>query len=55
MMYEVTITEPETFTRPWKMVMPLYKLVGPSAKLHILEFQCVPLTEEFTYGKFKIS
>ncbi|MBI2828519.1 MAG: hypothetical protein HYX77_04525 [Acidobacteria bacterium] len=53
MMYEVTIEDPSVFTRPWKMSMPLYKLVDPSSKLHILEFSCVPLTEEFSYGKFK--
>lgn len=53
MMYEVTITDPSVFTRPWKLSMPLYKLVDPSAKLQILEFNCIPLTDEFAYGKFK--
>jgi hypothetical protein len=53
MTYEVTIDDPETFTRPWKMSLPLYKLVDPSSKLHILEFNCVPLTDEFAYGQFK--
>ena len=53
LMYEVTINDPANFTRPWKMSMPLYKLVDAPAKLQILEFQCVPLQEEFAYGKYK--
>lgn len=53
MMYEVTIDDKTVFTRPWKMSFPLYKLVDPPNKLHILEFQCVDLTDEYNYGKFK--
>jgi hypothetical protein len=53
MNYEVTITDPDYFTRPWKMSMPLYRLVDPPAKLLILEFQCIDLQEEFAYGKYK--
>jgi hypothetical protein len=53
MMYEVTINDPEHFTRPWKMSLPLYKLVDAPQKLHILEFQCIPMQEEFAYGRYK--
>ena len=53
MMYEATITDPEVFTRPWKMSMPLYRIVEPAERLQILEFQCVPLVDEFMYGQYK--
>ena len=53
LMYEVTIDDPTVFTRPWKMRMPLYRIVEPSTRLQILEFQCVPFADEFMYGKFK--
>ena len=38
MLYEVTIEDPKTFTRPWKMSMPLYRRQGQEAEL--LEYQC---------------
>ena len=53
LLYEVTIEDPTVFTRPWKMSMPLYKRIEPTTQLQILEFQCVPFTDEFLYGKFK--
>src|SRR5262245_56341257 len=46
--YEATIEDPETFTRPWKISMPLYRLIEPNQEL--LEFQCIPFAEEFMYG-----
>jgi len=46
--YEATIEDPKVFTRPWKISMPLYRLVDKSALL--LEFKCVELTEELLYG-----
>jgi hypothetical protein len=48
--YEATIDDPNVFTRPWKMSMTLYKHVEPDMQL--LEFQCIPLADDFTYGKF---
>jgi hypothetical protein len=48
LMYEATITDPDTFTRPWTMRMPLYGRIEPGAQL--LEFQCIPFVEEFLYG-----
>jgi hypothetical protein len=47
--YEATIDDPKVFTRPWKISMLLYKHVEPDMQL--LEFQCIPLAEEFLYGK----
>jgi hypothetical protein len=46
--YEATIEDPNVFTRPWKITMPLYRHVEPHAQL--LEFQCIPLVEETLYG-----
>jgi hypothetical protein len=38
MTYEATIEDPNVFTRPWKMKMPLYRRTEPDAQ--ILEFEC---------------
>lgn len=46
--YEATIDDPETYTKPWKISMTLYKNVEPNARL--LEFNCVPFAEELLYG-----
>jgi len=46
--YEATITDPNVFTRPWKISMPLYRRVGRDAEL--LDFNCVEYVEEFMYG-----
>ena len=42
--YEVTVTDPKTFSRPWKMSMPLYRRVEPTAEL--LEYECYAYAEE---------
>lgn len=49
MMYEATIEDPNVFTRPWTMRMPLYRRVEPDAE--ILEFRCVEFVEELMYGE----
>jgi len=46
--YEATIEDPKVFTRPWKISLPLYRVVDKNAQL--LEFKCVELTEELLYG-----
>jgi hypothetical protein len=51
MMYEATIEDPKVFTRPWKIGFPLYRLM--EKKVQLLEYKCVPFTEELIYGKFK--
>jgi hypothetical protein len=48
MRYEVTIDDPDNFTRPWKMSMILYKHV--ETDMQLLEFQCIPFADEFRYG-----
>jgi hypothetical protein len=46
--YEATISDPELYTKPWKIKMPLYKRVDDNAQL--LEFKCVPFSEVHLYG-----
>jgi hypothetical protein len=46
--YEVTIEDPNVFTQPWKMSMPLYRRLEPNAQL--LEYRCTEFAEEFMYG-----
>lgn len=48
LMYEATIEDPQVFTRPWKMSMPLYRRMEKDVQL--LEFKCVDLSEEYLYG-----
>ena len=48
LLYEATIEDPDVFTRPWKISMPLYRRLEPNAQ--ILEYKCVEFAEEATYG-----
>jgi len=49
--YEATIEDPKTFTRPWKISLPLYRRMDKGVQL--LEYKCVPFTEELLYGKLR--
>ncbi len=49
--YEATIEDPEVYTRPWKIVMPLYRRVEENAR--ILEFKCVEFAEDAMYGHLR--
>jgi hypothetical protein len=49
--YEATIEDPQVFTRPWKIRMPLYKHMEPNAQL--MEFKCVEFVEELVYGHLR--
>ncbi|MGH6962915.1 MAG: hypothetical protein ACREE0_00380 [Phenylobacterium sp.] len=51
MRYEAEITDPGTFTRPWKMSFNLYKRVGDDARLQ--QFKCVEFVEELMYGHLR--
>jgi hypothetical protein len=51
MLYEATIEDPEVFTRPWKMSMPLYRRQEKNAQL--MDFKCVEFVEELMYGKWR--
>jgi hypothetical protein len=47
--YEATLTDPQTFSRPWKIAFRLYRHADRDA--HLMEFKCVPFTEELLYGE----
>jgi len=49
--YEATIEDPNVFTRPWKISMPLYRRQEKSAQ--ILDFKCVEFVEELIYGQWR--
>ncbi len=49
--YEETIEDPVTFSRPWKIRMPLYRHINPDARLN--QFKCVEFVEELMYGKLR--
>jgi hypothetical protein len=51
LMYEATIDDPKTFTRPWKIGMPLYRRVEKNAQL--MQFKCVEFVEELMYGHLR--
>jgi hypothetical protein len=46
--YEATLDDPKTFTKPWKISMPLYRHVEKNAQL--AEFRCVEFGEDVVYG-----
>jgi hypothetical protein len=49
--YEVTIEDPQVFTRPWTISMPLYRRLEPNMEL--LEYRCIEFVEEFLYGNLR--
>jgi hypothetical protein len=49
--YEATIEDPNVFTRPWKMSMPLYRRQEKNAML--LDFKCPEFVEELMYGQWR--
>ena len=46
--YEVTIEDPEVFTRPWTMSMPIYRRLEENVEL--LEYHCLGFKEPLLYG-----
>lgn len=49
--YEATIEDPETYSRPWKISLPLYRRMEPD--FQILDFKCVEFVEELLYGQWR--
>jgi hypothetical protein len=45
--YEATLDDPQTYTRPWTIEMPLYRLIDSQAQL--LEHKCVPFADRLLY------
>ncbi len=52
LMYEATIEDPEVFTRPWTIRMPLYRRF--EADKELLEFKCVEFVEQLMYGEIGV-
>ena len=50
--YQATIEDPNVFTRPWTINMPLYRHIDPGAQ--VLEFKCVPFVEELLYKDLEL-
>lgn len=51
LMYEATVDDPKVFTRPWKISLPLYRLIETHARVQ--EFKCVEFSEELIYGSLR--
>lgn len=51
LMYEATIEDPQVFSRPWKISMPLYRHVEKNARL--MEFRCAEFVEDLLYGQYR--
>jgi hypothetical protein len=49
--YEATIEDRKTFSRPWKIAMPLYRRLEKNAQL--MDFKCVEFVEELMYGHLR--
>lgn len=47
--YEATIEDPNVFTRPWKIAMPLYRRLD--ANVQLMEFKCVEFAEPLLYQR----
>lgn len=49
--YEATIEDPNVYSRPWTIRMPLYRRMEEDFAL--LEYKCVPFSEEVLYGHLR--
>lgn len=46
--YEATLEDPLTYSRPWTIQMPLYRLIDKDGEL--LEHKCVPFADKLLYS-----
>ncbi len=46
--YQATLEDPKTYSRPWTIEMPLYRLIDQNAQL--LEHKCVPFADKLLYS-----
>lgn len=51
MLYEALIEDPNVFTRPWTIRLPLYRRLEDNATL--MEFKCAEFAEEKMYGHLR--
>lgn len=47
--YSATIDDPNVYTRPWTISLPLYKILDENAEL--LDYKCVEFAENLLYGE----
>ncbi|MES2626173.1 MAG: hypothetical protein V4628_12895 [Pseudomonadota bacterium] len=47
-LYEATLEDPDTFSAPWTISMPLYRNIEQNAQL--LEHKCVPFADKLLYS-----
>jgi hypothetical protein len=52
LLYEATIEDPNVFTQPWTIRMPLYRRLETGKQL--LEYKCVEFVEQLMYGTIGI-
>ena len=45
--YEATLTDPQTYSEPWTIEMPLYRLIEDNAQIY--EHKCVPFADKLLY------
>lgn len=45
--YEATLDDPQTYSKPWTIEMPLYRLIDNNVQL--LEHKCVPYADQLLY------
>jgi hypothetical protein len=50
-LYEATMEDPATFSRPWTIRLPLYRNMNENARLG--QFKCVEFVEELIYGHLR--
>ena len=51
MQYEATIDDPDVFSRPWEIKIPLYRRMEDGARL--LEYKCVEFGEDLLYDHLR--
>src|SRR5215470_5503938 len=51
LMYEATIEDSKTFSRPFKISMPLYRHVEKNAQ--VMEYKCAEFSEEVLFGDLR--
>jgi|TARA_B110000908_G_scaffold46309_1_gene56408 hypothetical protein len=51
LLYEAIIEDPEVYTEPWKISLPLYRRMEQD--FQILDFKCVEFVEELLYGEWR--
>ena len=47
----MTIEDPNVFTRPWTISMPIYRRLEPN--MQVLHYRCTPFVEEYLFGHLR--